>query len=78
MAVLPSYTNEKLDVVRFQLVRRQIYFERLFGPESFVELVAFCDQGIGVFCPRRQAGEAKYRTKQPEIAKAMIRIHQRK
>jgi hypothetical protein len=33
MAVLPSYTNEKLDVVRFQLVRRQIYFERLFSLE---------------------------------------------
>src|SRR4029077_1152774 len=78
MAVLPSNTTEKLHVVRFQLVRRQIYFERLFGLELFVELVAFCDQGIGVFCLRRQAGEAKHRTKQTEIAKAMIRIHQRK
>src|SRR6476620_6828066 len=76
MAVLPSNTNEKLHVVRFQLVRRQIYFERFFGLELFVELIAFRDQGVGVFCPRRQAGEAKHRTKQSEIAKAMIRIHQ--
>jgi len=42
----------------------------------FVELIPFCDQGIGVFCPRRQAGEAKHRTKQPESAKEMIRIHE--
>src|SRR6478609_3536347 len=76
MAVLPRDTNEQLRVVGFELVRRQICFERLFGLELFVELVAFCDQGIGVFCPRRQAGEAKHRTKQSEIAKAIIRIHQ--
>src|SRR5258708_4628635 len=78
MAVLPRDTNEKLHVVRFELVRRQICFERLFGPELFVELVALRAQGIGVFCPRRQAGEAKQRTNQSEIAKAIIRIHQRK
>jgi hypothetical protein len=46
--------------------------------ESFIELVAFCHQGTSVFRPRRQAEEAKHRTKQPEITKAMIRIHQRK
>jgi hypothetical protein len=78
MAVLPGNTNEKLHVVRFQLVRRQVLFERLFGLELFVELVAAFDQGIDVFCPRRQAGEEKQRTKHPERAKATIRIHQRK
>jgi len=78
MAVLPSNTNEKLHVVRFQLVRRQIYFERFFGLELFVELIAYCDQGVGVFCPRREADEAKHRTKRPDSAKATIRIHQRK
>ena len=36
------------------------------------------DQGVGVFCLRRQAGEAKHRTKHPDSAKATIRIHQRK
>src|SRR4029077_8147335 len=77
MAVLPSNTNQKLHVVRFQFVRRQIYFERFFGLELFVELIAFCDQGVGVFCLRRQAGEAKHRTKHPDSAKSAIRIHQR-
>jgi hypothetical protein len=76
MAVLPGNTNEKLHIVRFELVRREIYFQCFFGLESLVELVAFCDQGISVFCPRSQAGEAKHRTKQPESAKEMIRIHE--
>jgi hypothetical protein len=49
MAVLSSNTNEKLHVVRFQIVRRQIYFERLFGLELFVELVAFRDQFAHIF-----------------------------
>ena len=50
--------------------------ERFFGLEPFVELIAFCDQGISVFCPRCSAREAKHRTKQPESAKEMIRIHE--
>jgi hypothetical protein len=52
--------------------------ERFLGLESFVELVAFCDQSVGIFCPRRSAPEAKHRTKQPESAKEMIRIHEGK
>ena len=36
------------------------------------------DQGVGLFCLRRQAGEAKHRTKHPDSAKATIQIHQRK
>ena len=76
MAVLPRDTNEKIHIVRFELARGQIYFERFFGLEPFVELIAFCDQGISVFCPRCSAREAKHRTKQPESAKEMIRIHE--
>jgi hypothetical protein len=41
-----------------------------------VELVAFCNQGISVFCPRNQAREAKHRTNQPESGKEMIWIHE--
>jgi hypothetical protein len=77
VAVLPGNTNEQVHVVRLQLVRRQIDFECLFGLESFIESVAFCHQGTIVFRSRHQAGEAKHRTKQPEIPKAIIRIHQR-
>ena len=73
-----QYRREASRFVRFQLVRRQIYFERLFGLELFVELIAFRDQGVGVFCLRRQAGEAKHRTKHPDSAKATLQIHQRK
>ena len=76
MAVLPRDSDEKVHVVRFELVRRQIVFERFFGLELFVELVAFSNQSVGVFCPRRPAGEARHRTKQPESAKEMIRIHE--
>ena len=87
MAVLPRDTNQKVHIVRFELVRRQIGFECLFGLESFIEFVAFCHQGFSVFawaavdprrfafCSRRQAADAKHRTKQPESAKKMIRIH---
>ena len=88
MSVLPRDPSKKVHVVRFELVRRQIVFECLFGLESFIELVAFCHQGLSVFawaavdpqrfafCPRRQAADAKHRTKQPESAKEMIRIHE--
>jgi hypothetical protein len=78
MAVLPRNTDEKVHVVRFELVRGQIVFECFFGLEPFVEFVAFRDQCISVFstahavkdsgialellCPRRQAREAKHRT----------------
>jgi hypothetical protein len=76
VAILPRDTDEKIYIVRFELVRRQIVFERFFGLELFVELVAFSDQSVGVFCPRRSAREAKDCTKQPESAKEMIRIHE--
>ena len=78
MTILLRDADEKAHVVRFEFVRRQIFFERLFGLESFVESVAFGDQSVGVFCPRRSAREAKYRNKQPESAKEMIRIHEGK
>lgn len=78
MTVLPRDADENVHVVRFELVRRQIFFERFFGLEFFVELVAFGNQSVGVFCLRRSASEAKYGTKQPESAKKMIRIHEGK
>ena len=76
VAILPRDPDEKIDILRFELVRRQIDFERFFGLELFVELVAFSNQSVDVFCPRRSAREAKHRTKQPESAKEMIRIHE--
>src|ERR1700730_11857141 len=90
MPVLPRDTGEKGDVVRFELVRRQIVFECFFGLKAFFEVVAFRDQCISIFstahsvndggvalgllCPRRQAREAKQRT-QPINAEAIIQIH---
>ena len=78
MPVLPRNTDEKVHVVRLELVRGHIVFECFFGLKPFVEFVAFRDQcsrvfsaahavkdsgiALDLFCPRRQAREAKHRT----------------
>ena len=76
MTVLPRDADENVHIVRVEFVRRQKYFERFLGLKLFVELVAFCDQGVGVFRPhRRSAPETERRAKQTESAEEMIRIH---
>ena len=68
MAILPRDSNEKVDVVRFEFVRRQITFERFFGFELLVELIAFRHQVSHILCPSACAKNAQ-REKQNKAAR---------
>jgi len=75
VAVLPGDPDEKLCVVRFELLRRQKKLQRPRWARTIVEGIALRDQGRSRFGTRRTANQSEHGHQQ-EATKPTNSIHE--